>query len=257
VFRKLLAAFGAGVEVDTVLHGTQVRPGETLHGEVRFRGGSSDHRVDAITIDFTALVEIEYGDNETRRTFSFLRAPVSGPFELKAGQAHSLPFAIRVPWETPVSAIAGRPLPGMRLGVATELALKGALDKGDLDPLFVSPLPEQEYLLAALDRMGFRFKGADLEAGTLPGSTMPFYQEIEYHAGPEWRRHFNELELTFIAGPSSMDVLLEADTRGGFLTSSRDVYNRFRVNYGDHPGAVERALRDGLRAMARRRGWFF
>jgi len=256
VFRKLLAAFGVGVEVDTVLRNPQVRPGDTLHGEVRFRGGSADHRVDAITIDFTAVVEVELGDHESHHTFSFLRAQVAGPFELKAGRPHALPFAIPVPWETPLSAIGGRPLPGMRIGVHTELALAGALDKGDLDPLFVNPLPEQEYVLAALDRMGFRFKGADLEAGTLRGSTMPFYQEIEYHAGPEWRRHFNELELTFIAGPSSMDVLLEADTRGGFLTSSRDVYNRFRVRYGEHPGAVEQALREGLRAMARRRGWF-
>lgn len=256
MFRRLLAAFGAGVEVDTVLHNPQVRPGETLHGEVRFRGGSADHRVDAITIDFTAVVEVEFGDHETRRTYSFLRSRVSGPFELRSGRPHALPFAIPVPWETPVSAIGGRPLPGMRLGVATELALAGALDKGDLDPLFVNPLPEQEYVLAALDRMGFRFKSADLEAGTLHGSTMPFYQEIEYHAGPEWRRHFNELELTFIAGPYAMDVLLEADTRGGFLTSSQDVYDRFRVNYGDHPGTVEKSLRAGLRSMARRRGWF-
>jgi sporulation-control protein len=256
VFRRLMAAFGAGVEVDTVLRNPQVRPGETLHGEVRFRGGSSDHKVDGITIDFTAVVEVEYGDSESLRTYSFLRSRVSGPFHLPAGQPYALPFAIPVPWETPVSAIGGRPLPGMRLGVATELALAGALDKGDLDPLYVNPLPEQEYLLAALDRMGFRFKGADLEAGTLRGSQMPFYQEIEYHAGPEWRRHFNELELTFIAGPSSMDVVLEADTRGGFLTSSHDVYNRFRVRYGDHPAAVEQSLRAGLEAMARRRGWF-
>src|SRR5690606_40875448 len=71
-----LPIFGAGVEVDTVLHNPQVRPGETLHGEVRFRGGSSDHRVDAITIDFTAVVEVELGDHESRHTFSFLRAQV-------------------------------------------------------------------------------------------------------------------------------------------------------------------------------------
>lgn len=256
MFRKLMAAFGAGVEVDTVLRTPRVRPGETLHGEVRFKGGSGDHEVEGITIDFTAVVEVERGDEEYHRTYSFQRAPVSGPFELRAGEARALPFAIPVPWETPVSAVGGRPLPGMRLGVATELALAGALDKGDLDPLLVDPLPAQDHLLGALVRMGFHFKRADLENGTLPGSRMPFYQEIEYHAGPEWRRHFNELELTFVAGPHSMDVILEADRRGGFLTSSRDVYNRFRVGYGDHPGAVEQALRDGLASMARGRGWF-
>jgi sporulation-control protein len=256
VFRKLMAAFGAGVEVDTVLSTPQVRPGGLLQGEVRFQGGSSDHKVDEITIDFTAVVEVEHGDSEHHATYTFLRSRVSGPFELRTGEARSLPFSIPVPWETPLSAIGGRPLRGMRLGVATELSLAGALDKGDLDPLYVEPLPEQGHLLAALDRMGFHFSRADLEKGTLRGSSMPFYQEIEYHTGPEWRRHFNQLELTFIAGPYSMDVILEADTRGGFLTSSHDVYNRFQVRYGDHPGAVEQSLRDGLAAMARRRGWF-
>jgi sporulation-control protein len=256
VFRKLMAAFGAGVEVDTVLRNPRVRPGEHLEGEVRFRGGSSDHAVDEITVDFTAVVEVEHGDSEHHATYTFLRSRVSGPFELKAGEARSIPFSISVPWETPLSSVGGHPLPGMRLGVATELVLAGALDKGDLDPLYVEPLPEQGHLLAALDRMGFRFSRADLENGTLRGSSMPFFQEIEYYAGPEWRRHFNQLELTFIAGPYAMDVVLEADTRGGFLTSSHDVYNRFQVRYGDHPGAVEQSLRDGLAAMARRRGWF-
>ena len=41
VFRKLMAAFGAGVEVDTVLANATVRPGETLRGVVHFRGGCS------------------------------------------------------------------------------------------------------------------------------------------------------------------------------------------------------------------------
>ncbi|SDG03783.1 sporulation-control protein [Sinosporangium album] len=256
VFRKLMAAFGAGVEVDTVLANSNVRPGEVLRGQVNFRGGGSDHKVEGIYIDFTAVVEVESGDSEYNATYSFLRRQVAGPFQLAKGATHSVPLEIPVPWETPISAIGGHPLRGMRLGVATELALAGAMDKGDLDPLFVNPLPAQEHLIAALDRAGFRFKKADLERGTLRGSQMPFYQEIEYYAGHEWSRHFNELELTFIAGPTQMDVILEADKRGGFLSSSHDTYNRFTVRYSDHPGAAEQALHDGLRAMAQRRGWF-
>ena len=124
----------------------------------------------------------------------------------------------------------------MQLGVATELALAGALDKGDLDPLFVNPLPAQDHVLGALDNLGFRFKKADLERGTLHGSQMPFFQEIEYYAGHEYARHFNELELTFIAGPHALDVILEADKRGGFMSSSHDSYNRFTVRYNDQPG---------------------
>ncbi|GGP76366.1 sporulation protein [Streptosporangium pseudovulgare] len=256
VFRKLMAAFGAGVEVDTILQNSHVRPGEILRGRVDFRGGGSDHQVEGIFIDFTAVVEVESGDNEHHATYSFLREQVAGPFQLAAGTAHSAPFEIAVPWETPISAVGGHPLRGMRLGVATELALAGALDKGDLDPLFVNPLPAQDNVLGALSRMGFHFKKADLERGTLRGSRMPFFQEIEYHAGHEYGRHFSELELTFITGPHSMDVILEADKRGGFLSSGGDTYDRFTVRHGDHPGQVEQSLRAGLESMARRRGWF-
>ncbi|MDH2426967.1 sporulation protein [Sphaerisporangium sp. TRM90804] len=256
VFRKLMAAFGAGVEVDTVLNNATVRPGESLRGVVNFRGGGSEYRVEGIYVDLTAVVEVESGDNEHKTTYSFLRQQVAGSFQLGAGVAHAQPFEIPVPWETPISAIGGHSLYGMKLGVSTELALAGALDKGDLDPLFVSPLPAQEHIIMALDRLGFRFKKADLERGTLRGSHMPFFQEIEYYAGGQWRGHFNELELTFIAGPTQMDVILEADKRGGFLTSSHDTYNRFTVRYGEHPGAAEQALQNGLQQMARRRGWF-
>ena len=256
VFRKLMAAFGAGVEVDTVLSNPAVRPGELLRGVVNFRGGNSEHKVEGIFIDLTAVVEVESGDNEFKSTYSFLRRQVAGPFQLASGAAHSQPFEIPLPWETPISAIGGHPLHGMRLGVSTELALAGAMDKGDLDPLQVNPMPAQEHVLAALDRNGFRFKKADLERGTLQGSTMPFFQEIEYHAGGQWRDHFNELELTFLAGPSQMDIILEADKRGGFLTEGHDAYSRFTVRYGDRPEVVEQSLQHGLQAMAKRRGWF-
>jgi sporulation-control protein len=256
VFRKLMAAFGAGVEVDTVLTNATVRPGETLRGVVNFRGGGSEYKVEGVYIDLTAVVEVESGDNEYKTTYSFLRHQVAGTFQLAAGAQHGQPFELAIPWETPISAIGGHPLPGMRLGVHTELALAGALDKGDLDPLFVSPLPAQEHVIAALGRLGFQFKKADLERGTLYGSTMPFFQEIEYYAGGQWRRHFNELELTFIAGPGKLDVILEADQRGGFLTSGHDSYNRFTVRHDDPAGTVDQALQHGLEQMARKRGWF-
>ncbi|GAA3032900.1 sporulation protein [Streptosporangium longisporum] len=255
VFRKLMAAFGAGVEVDTVLQNSHVRPGEVLRGQVNFRGGGSDYKVEGIFIDFTAVVEVESGDNEYKSTYSFLRQQITGSFQLAAGAPQSAPFEIQVPWETPISAVAGHPLRGMQLGVSTELALAGALDKGDLDALFVNPLPAQDHVLGALGNMGFGFKKADLERGTLQGSRMPFFQEIEYYAGPEYRRHFNELELTFIAGPQAMDIILEADKRGSF-GSSHDSYSRFTVHYGDHPGQVEQSLRGALQAMAQKRGWF-
>jgi sporulation-control protein len=111
-----------------------------------------------------------------------------------------------------------------------------AVDKGDLDPVVVHPLPAQQAVLDALSRIGFRFKGADLEHGRLRGvhQSLPFYQEIEFFAAPQYAHACNELELTFVANPHTIDVILEVDKRGGLFSSGHDTYHRFQV---PHTGA--------------------
>ncbi|GLZ79296.1 hypothetical protein Afil01_41030 [Actinorhabdospora filicis] len=251
VLRKLLSAFGVGVEVDTLLSTPTVRPGGTLQGEVRFSSGKSDHRVTAINLELVAEVEIERDDTTRKASYSFFDARVAGELELAAGSSHSVPFAIPVPWETPVTTVNGHQLYGMRLGVSTELELAGALDKGDLDPLHVEPLPAQAAVLDALARLGFTFSGADLEPGTVPGSRLPFYQEIEYWPGGRHRASFKELELTFVTSPAGVDVILEADKRGGFLSAGRDAVNRFHVPHAEH-GDLTGLLTEQLELLARR-----
>ncbi|MGH8878749.1 MAG: sporulation protein [Stackebrandtia sp.] len=255
VFRKLKAAFGAGVSVDTVLSDSHVYPGGPLRGEVRFTGGGVDYNVQGITLELNAVVEVESGDNEYRTTYDFHRADVSGPFPLKEGASHAVPFEIQVPWETPLSSVGGNHLRGMRLGVATELKLEGALDKGDLDPLVVEPLPIHSRILEAIGQLGFAFHKADLEAGRISGSHMPFYQEIEYWSAGEFRRAFKALELTFISAPTTTKVILEVDKPGGFLSGGGDTYASLVLNNDDTADLTGR-LRDQMQQLAKRRGLF-
>ena len=255
VFRKLKAAFGAGVSVDTVLSDSHVYPGGVLRGEVRFTGGGVDYNVQGITLELNAVVEVERGDNKVNRTFDFHRAEVSGPFELKAGASHTVPFKIGVPWATPVSSMGGRRLNGMQLGVATELKLEGALDKGDLDPLVVEPLPVQAAVLDAIAGLGFTFKRADLEAGRVKGSKLPFYQEIEYRSGGEFKQAFKELELTFVSSKANTKVMLEVDKPGGLLTSGGDAHATFTLDNDDTSDPTAK-LRSKLKQLAKRRGLF-
>ena len=255
VFRKLKAAFGAGVSVDTVLSDSHVYPGGVLRGEVRFTGGGVDYNVQGITLELNAVVEVESGDNEYKTTYDFHRADVSGPFQLKEGASHAVPFQIPVPWETPVSAVGGHHLHGMRLGVATELKLEGALDKGDLDPLVVEPLPIHSRVLDAISRLGFAFHKADLEAGRIHGSRMPFYQEIEYWSAGEFRNDFKALELTFISNEKSTKVILEVDKPGGFLSAGGDSYASLVLDNNDSSDLTG-PLRDQMQQLAKRRGLF-
>jgi sporulation-control protein len=233
VFKKLRASLGSGVSVDTVLSNPNCVPGGVLAGEVRFGGGKVDYEVESITLALAAKVEVDTDDGEYNTWMEFSRTQVTGRFTLQEGASHAVPFQFPVPWETPVTSVFGQQLRGMSVGLTTELELKGALDKGDSDPVQVHAMPTQQALLDGLLRLGFQFKGADLEKGTLQGSRLPFYQEIEFHAGPAYSRRMSQLEVTFIAGGSSMDVLLEMDKRGGFLTASRDAHNRFTVPYSE------------------------
>lgn len=233
MFKKMMRALGAsGATVDTVLDTPDCLPAGTLSGQVRLAAGEGRVEVEHVTVDLVTRVEQEHGDHEATGSMSFLRARVGGPMTLQPGTRQAIPFQLQLPWETPVTHLYGQPLHGMVMGLRTEVSIARAVDKGDLDPVAVHPLPAQQRILEAFDRLGFRFKGADLEVGHLHGvqQTLPFYQEIEFFP-PHYAHGVNEVEVTFVAGPHAMDVILEVDKRGGMFHGSQDVYGHLRVDY--------------------------
>ncbi|MHC8424079.1 sporulation protein [Streptomyces sp. NB004] len=235
VFKRLLGSLGVGAPtVDTVLDPGPVRPGSTLTGQVRLRGGQADFDVSRITLELVAGVEAEHEDGESEGVVVFERVTVGGGFRLAAEEERDVPFGVALPWETPVTELHGQAL-GIVLGVRTELAVAGARDAGDLDPLTVSPLPAQEAVLEALGQLGFGFRSADLEYGHIGGTgqQLPFYQEIELTPPPRYAHLADEIELTFLAGPGGMEVVLEADKRGGLFSPGHDALTRFSVGHDE------------------------
>ncbi|MEV0618718.1 sporulation protein [Nonomuraea sp. NPDC050404] len=235
VFKRMLGAFGVGApSVDTVLSTPRTRPGGTLAGEVRLKGGDFDAEIEHVTLGLVARVEIEHGDGEGAGLSQFGSARVSGPFKLGKGEERTIDFQIPVPWEAPISEISGRPLTGMAVGVRTELAIAKAVDKGDLDMVAVEPLPSQLRILESFLQLGFAFKSADLEAGRLYGvqQELPFYQEIEFYPTGHYAGRVGEVEVTFVADPAGLAVVLEADKRSGRY-SSNDAIGRFHVSHED------------------------
>ncbi|MEU9922980.1 sporulation protein [Streptomyces griseoluteus] len=246
VFKRLLGSLGVGgPTVDTVLDPGAVLPGGTLSGEVRLAGGSAAVDIDHITLELVARVEAEHEDGESEGSVVFERFTVGGGFRLGGGEQRAVRFDVPLPWETPVTELYGQPL-GITLGVRTELAVTGARDKGDLDPLAVRPLPVQEAVLEALGQLGFGFRSADLEYGRIGGTgqRLPFYQEIELTPAPQYAYGAGEFELTFLAHPGGMEVVVEADKRGGFLGGGHDVLGRFTVSH-DLTGVDWTTLVDG------------
>ncbi len=240
VFKKMMRALGAGgPTVDTVLANPNTRPGLPLDGQVRIVGGDHDVTVEHVALGL--VTQTEHGPAE------FHRLPVAGGFRLTAGERRDIPFQFPMPWETPVTHMYGQRLRGMTMGVRTELAIAKAVDKGDLDEVAVHPLPVQERILEAFDRSGFRFVKADLEHGRIYGvhQTLPFYQEIEFYPAPQYAGAINEVEVTFVADPEGVEVILEFDKRGGFLGEGHDAYGRFRIAHVEAETTDWTALVDG------------
>jgi sporulation-control protein len=261
VFKRMKAAFGGGAEVDTVLTVADAQPGGTLQGNVNVKGGTVDLDINFIEVRLEAKVEVEYetsdgGDGEYMQWQKFGGIRVTDRFELKEGQQHSIPFQLQVPWESPFNVIQGQQLK-IQLGARTELDIARSVDKGDLDPIRIHPLPAQERILTAFNNIGFRFKDSDCEKDRIPGSPLSFRQELEFYPAPQFQGRLNELEVVFLAGPSGMDVLLEMDKRGGFLRAGGDSMNRFSVGYDQLHMDWENQLNDHLGRLLQSGGGFF
>ncbi|MFF8292363.1 sporulation protein [Streptomyces sp. NPDC016309] len=257
-FKKLLASLGAGgASVETVLTEANVVPGGVVQGEVRIQGGSVDQRIEGLSVGLQARVEVEGGDQEYKQDVEFTKVRLGGAFEVRAGAVHVVPFGLEIPWETPVTTIAGQQLRGMDIGVSTELEIARAVDSSDLDAINVHPLPAQQAILDAFIQLGFRFKSADMERGHIRGTRqkLPFYQEIEF-LPPQQYRGLNQVELTFVADEREMDVVLEMDKKPGLFSEGSDSYRAFTVGLHDFRNTDWAAyLNQWLADVGGRRNW--
>jgi sporulation-control protein len=235
VFKKMLQKIGVGgPSVDTVLNDPRVHPGGHLSGEVRLTGGDGDSEIEHIALSMVVR-SARSGSAE------FFRAVVSGATRLTAKEQRVIAFTVPTPWETPLTEVSGQPLPGIVLGLRTEVSIAKAVDKGDLDPVVVAPLPSQDAVLDAFGQLGFHFRSTELEAGHLYGirQELPFYQEIEFYPPPKYAGRIAEVELSFVADPEGVQVVLVADKRGGFGGSP---VGRFGLGHDEAAGTDWRRL---------------
>ncbi|QBI54751.1 sporulation protein [Streptomonospora litoralis] len=259
--KRVLAAFGiGGPSIDTVVPEPHTRPGQELHGYIDLAGGEVDADIDEIAVSLAARVEVESGDYEGQVTREFHRMAVTGPFRLHAGEQRRVPFTYRVTYQSPLTDAGGRPLPGAVVGLDTDVVIGGAPDKGDLDLIRIYPLPAQDRILEAAHRLGFALVKTDIEQGRLVGTRQefPLYQELEFRAAPQYAGRMNEMELSFVADPQGVEVVIEVDKRGGLFTESQDRFARFRIEHAqaEQGGDWAPALAQTVDSMLQSRGIF-
>ncbi|MEV4314651.1 sporulation protein [Actinocrispum sp. NPDC049592] len=269
MFQKVLASFGqGGAKVDATLLDRSVRPGGPLRGQVQLAGGQVDQEVDGLGI--TLLSRVEQADEQGTVELvdmPFQNVNLASNAVVQAGQQLTVPFEIQLPWETPVTTVLGKHLTGMAIGLQTNLDLSGSVvDPQDIDAVSIEPLPAQHRILDALSRLGFTFRSAGLEKNKIIGldQQLPFYQEIRFGPSQAFAPVFNELAVTFLAGSSRMQVVLDVDKRVRVAKGSglggaqgRPFIGAFPLEYA-RMGATnwEQQIEGWLREVARPRAIF-
>jgi len=244
----MLATLGAGgPSVDTVLSTATAQPGGHLEGNVHITGGDREVLIEHVVLSLATRVEVGGGDFDHHAGIELSQVTAAHGFRVAAGERQSVPFRLAVPWEAPITEVYGQRLRGMVMGVRTELVVAKGRDKGDLDPVSITPLPVQQGILDGFGTLGFRFKHADVEHGYLHGvqQNLPIYQEIEFWPPPQHAGRINEVELTFVASPYGVDVIIEFDKRGGMFSSGHDAYSRFSIRHDQAAGTDWAAVVDG------------
>jgi len=255
VFKRLKARFGGGTTIDTVVHTGLARPGGLVEGVVEVVGGEFEQEISYVEMVLQARVEVETDDGEHDANRRFGGQRVHGPFTLHPGERRSLPFAVGLPLQTPFTVLGPHELPKVRLGLRTELEIARSTDKTDLDPIRVGAPPVADRICAALERIGCRLLRSDLEAARVPGAELGFVQEVEF--APPHGTNMSEVEVVFLAGAHSTDVLLVGDRRaGGFFDGGGDTTQRFPVGHDRLGHDWEGELQSRLAELGRRRGLF-
>lgn len=202
-----------GVTVETRLQNPNLQAGETLHGEISFKGGSSDKEINGLYLQLMTMAEVESGDHEFNQPLVLQEWLVNSRFLLPAHQVHSFPFSIQLPFETPITEVACR-RNGARVWIQTHMDVDWGLDATDRDYLKVLPTAAMQSFLQAMQQCGFVLSTVDVEKGQLTArnfrSTIGCYQELEFVSSHMFSG-FNEVEVSFVAEAQQTHIMLEID----------------------------------------------
>lgn len=202
-----------GVTVETRLQNPNLQAGETLHGEISFKGGSSDKEINGLYLQLMTMAEVESGDHEFNQPLVLQEWLVNSRFLLPAHQAHSFPFSIQLPFETPITEVVCR-RNGARVWIQTHMDVDWGLDATDRDYLKVVPTAAMQSFLQAMQQCGFVLSTVDVEKGQLTArnfrSTIGCYQELEFVSSHMFSG-FNEVEVSFVAEAQQTHIMLEID----------------------------------------------
>ncbi len=217
MLKSMMAKIGIGAaQVDTLPDSVDVTQGGQVTGTIRIRGGDVEQQVDRIELKLVTEAKEEVNDASVRTAQTLAHYLIGESFTLSAGEERSLPFALDLHPETPITVVE-EGYNESKVWLETSLDVDFAIDPRDQDFLRVHPAPVVAAFIRGMREAGYRQVKADVEKGFLSGqgfrSISGIYQELEFVPGGfglGWNR-IKEVELSFICRPNEVHVVVELD----------------------------------------------
>lgn len=212
MFKSLFKKLGFGnAQVDARLRGGAVMQGGVLEGDVFITGADDATTIDELYLRVVTEYKRESGDNTYHESCTLAQHKLFDRFVIQAREQKAIPFAIQLPFETPVTNMGWQ-----RVYLQTVLETSAIFDPKDTDPIQVSPHPFTQRVLQAIQNIGFSMIKVDCEYSSRFGGQYPFVQEFEFRPmGGEFRGRLDELEAYLRPNPYGIDVTFQIDKRGG------------------------------------------
>lgn len=247
MFKKLKASLGIGAtKVDTILDNPELFQGDTLIGTVHVQGGDVEQQIDAIHLKLNTEVKVENDNGTSYQTLTLFHTQAVNPFVIQAGEKQEMLFTIKLPDETPITALNVRNN-HCDVWVETVLDINFAIDPTDRDLLIVKPMTVAATIIHQIEQAGFSMVKADVEQGYLNGghfkSYSGGYQEIEFRSNGFMNK--KEIELSFILDGQVLHCLAEVDRALGF--NRGDQYVSFSLNTNASSAEIHNAVQKILR----------
>ena len=209
-FKKGMATvFGiGGTKVDTIVHSTEIRPGEEVFGVCRIKGGSVEQEIRKITLNVRTSYKKESGDSTTTVYTTLQRIPIHVSGTVEPGTIEEVPFSFILDYKTPVS------MNKSKVWISTDLDIAKAVDSGDKDYIKVLPSYPIEAVLEAVAGLGFRLREVENEYDSKRISPLDFVQEFEFvpYEG-DFRGRLDELEVIIIPNQYGLELRIEVDRK--------------------------------------------
>jgi sporulation-control protein len=215
MFKSLFKKLGFGnAKVDARLRGGAVPQGGILEGDVFITGADEATTIDELYLRVMTEYTKEGDDYESRHSCVLAQHKLFDRFVIQAKEQKSIPFAIQIPFETPVTTVGGY----NRVYLQTTLETSAIFDPKDTDPIQVAPHQYTQQVLNAIQNLGFSLYKIDCEYTHRFGGQYPFVQEFEFKPSGEFYGRLDELEAYLRPNPNGIQVIFQIDKRGGMFS---------------------------------------